>query len=173
MTIWQDLYKKTQLTEEQIDQLRLSLVLRGVELARINPKSIQKEELIGVINSDLVWTEGLFTENFRAFCADHTSTRKWIHLDGPIDTAWVEDFNSILDENKKMNLPNGETLKMSKNMCLLFETDNLVNVTPASISRCGLIFADRKELNNPKQILNQYLNRLPPNLADSVKDLEL
>ena len=50
MTIWQDLYKKTQLTEEQIDQLRLSLVLRGVELARINPKSIQKEELIGVIN---------------------------------------------------------------------------------------------------------------------------
>ena len=26
----------------------------------------------------------------------------------------------ILDENKKMNLPNGETLKMSKNMCLLF-----------------------------------------------------
>lgn len=72
-----------------------------------------------------------------------------------------------------MTLANGETLKISQNMCLILETDTLRNVTPATISRCGLIFADRKELSNPKQVFNQYLNRLPPNLYEQTKDLEL
>jgi hypothetical protein len=71
-----------------------------------------------------------------------------------MDTSWVEDFNSILDENRKIHLPTGETLKMSDNMCVLFETCSVKNITPATVSRCGLIFADLKELSNPKQIFN-------------------
>jgi hypothetical protein len=119
-----------------------------------------------------VWEEGVFTKQFREFCGEDSSKRRWIHLDGPIDNNWVEDFNSILDDNCKMNLPIGETLKMKNEMCLLLETDNLTNVTPATISRCGLVYLDRKEHNNPKYILNQYLIRMPPNLKDQVHDLE-
>jgi len=85
---------------------------------------------------------------------------------------WVENLNSILDDNRKMNLPNGETIKMSDGMCLLLETDSLVNVTPATISRCGLVFLSRTEINKSKQVFNQYLLRLPPNLSESIKDIE-
>lgn len=93
-------------------------------------------------------------------------------LDGPIDYEWVENLNSILDDNKRINLPNGQTIKMSDGMCMILETDNTRNLTPATISRCGMIHVDIKETNRPKQILNQFLQRLPPNLADYVKDLE-
>ena len=57
-------------------------------------------------------------------------------------------------------------------MCLLMETDSTRNITPATISRCGMIFLNREEMNRPKHILNQFMQRLPPNLADYVKDLE-
>lgn len=93
-------------------------------------------------------------------------------LDGPIDYEWVENLNSVLDDSRRMNLPNGQTIKMSDGMCMLLETDNTRNLTPATISRCGMIYLNRDELNKPKHILNQFLQRLPPNLADYVKDLE-
>ena len=71
-----------------------------------------------------------------------------------------------------MNLPNGETINLSDGMCLMLETDSLSNVTPATISRCGLVYVSREEVNKPKQIFNQYLGRLPPNLQESIKDIE-
>jgi hypothetical protein len=95
-----------------------------------------------------------------------------VHLDGPIDHDWAENLNSLLDENKKINLPNGDVIKIDTNTCLIFETDSLKNLTPATISRCGLVHLNRPNTNNPKQIFNQYLNRFPPNLIDSVKEIE-
>ena len=71
-----------------------------------------------------------------------------------------------------MNLPNGETIQLSDGMCLLLETDSLRNVTPATISRCGLVFLSRDEVNRPKQIFNQYLQRLSPNLEQVIRDIE-
>jgi len=90
--------------------------------------------------------------------------RKWILLDGPIDYLWVENLNSILDDNRKMSLPNGDQIKMSEKMCVLLETDNLLNVTPATVSRCGLVYLHRNETCDPKFIFNKWLRNLPPNL---------
>ena len=131
--------------------MKEDLVLRGVECIRINPKSVKSSELFGEINREsYVWSEGLFTHHFRKFSLDTTTTKKWIQLDGPVDHEWVENLNSILDENKKMNLPNGESINLSDGMCLILETDSLKNVTPATISRCGLINICRDEVNKPK-----------------------
>lgn len=75
-------------------------------------------------------------------------------LDGPIDFMWVENLNSILDDNKKMSLPNGESIKMSDGMCILLEASNMRNVTPATVSRCGLVALHKKECCSPKSIFN-------------------
>ena len=66
--------------------------------------------------------------------------RKWIVLDGPIDPVWVENLNSALDDNKKLSLPNGESVKLNPTLSIFLESDSLENVTPATISRCGLVF---------------------------------
>jgi len=98
--------------------------------------------------------------------------RKWILLDGPIDYLWVENLNSILDDNRKMSLPNGDQIKMSEKMCILLETDHLRNVTPATVSRCGLLYLHRAETCNPKFIFNKWLRNLPPNLHEYQKEIE-
>lgn len=89
-----------------------------------------------------------------------------------MDYEWVENLNSILDDNRKIDLPNGDTIKIPKNVCLLFETDSLINVTPATISRCGLVYLSKNTTCNPKAIFNQYLSRLSPNLTEYLKDIE-
>jgi hypothetical protein len=101
-------------------------VLKGVKLSRINPKSINKHELIGIIDSKSgVWKEGLLTSVLRVFTKDISSRKKWVHLDGPIDHDWAENLNSILDENQKIDLPNGEVLRVNSTTNLIFETDSL------------------------------------------------
>jgi dynein heavy chain len=101
-------------------------VLKGVKINRINPKSINKHELIGIIDSKSgVWKEGILTSALRVFGKDLSSRKKWVHLDGPIDHDWAENLNSILDENLKINLPNGEKVSINSTTNLIFETDSL------------------------------------------------
>jgi hypothetical protein len=61
---------------------------------------------------------------------------------------------------------------MSNGMCILLETNNMKNVTPATVSRCGLIHLHRRETCNPKAIFNKWLRNLPPNIIEYAQDLE-
>ena len=58
------------------------------------------DELFGKYNSEVrLWQEGIFTEFYREFSKDNTSKKKWLILDGNIDSMWAENLNSILDDN--------------------------------------------------------------------------
>jgi len=98
--LWQEYYKKSKLTKAEVDQLKHELIIRGVDQHRINPKSVNNIQLFGEINKETyVWNEGLLSSIFRQYSKDHTSKKKWIVLDGPIDYIWVENLNSVLDDN--------------------------------------------------------------------------
>jgi len=105
---WQERYKMTRLEPDEIEEQKLLLANQGVKVSRMNPKSVNVDDFFGRIDIESsVWSEGIFTKEFRQFSTDTSRAKKWIMLDGPIDFEWVENLNSILDDNRRMNLPNG------------------------------------------------------------------
>lgn len=70
----------------------------------IDPKAISKEALYGVLDPNTrEWTDGLFTHILRKIIDNvrgEINKRQWIIFDGDVDPEWVENLNSVLDDNK-------------------------------------------------------------------------
>lgn len=173
LVTYQDIYRQTALTEAELQDIRDTLSVKGVIMKRINPKSMTMDEMFGTFDGlSNEFKEGIFTHEFRQFSLMQNDKKKWILFDGPVDYNWVENLNSILDDNKKMSLPSGEQIVMSEGMALLIETNNMRNITPATVSRCGLICLHRVENCDTKAIFNQWLRNLTPNLKEYSAEIE-
>ena len=113
----------------------------------INPKSVSLGELYGEFDlSTNEWTDGILSSVMRSCCADNKPDEKWIFFDAPVDANWIESMNSVMDDNKILTLINSERIAMPEQVSLLFETENLEVASPATVSRCGMVYCDYLDL---------------------------
>ncbi|KAJ3207853.1 Dynein heavy chain 6, axonemal [Entophlyctis luteolus] len=100
----------------------------------LNPKCVAMTELYGEFNlATMEWKDGLIGIIFREQVADDSPDDKWTVLDGPVDALWIENMNTVLDDNKLLTLINGERIKMNPTMHMLFEVADLAVASPATV----------------------------------------
>lgn len=129
----------------------------------IDPKAIKKDQLFGKLDeTTLEWSDGIFTSILRTIISNQKGEmlrNHWIVFDGDIDPEWVENLNSVLDDNRTLTLPNGERLVIPENVRILFEVHTLKYATLATVSRCGMICMT-DNIVPPINVLFNLYNRL-------------
>jgi len=117
-------------------------------IARFNPKALRAPEMYGEVDPlSGEWTTGVFAAMWAKFNNKANTYNTWILADGPVDAIWIEDLNTVLDDNKLLTLANGDRIPMTDNVKLMFEVETLVNASPATVSRAGIIYVSDTDLD--------------------------
>eukprot|EP00605_Chrysophyceae_sp_TOSAG23-4_P002255 GSChrysophyteH1.ASY1.ANO1.2499.1 assembled CDS len=106
-------------------------LFQKVKFQILNPKSIAMGELYGEFHPlTQEWHDGL----------------RWTVFDGPIDALWIENMNTVLDDNMTLCLANGQRIKLKAEMKCLFEVNDLAVASPATVSRIGVVYVTPTDL---------------------------
>ena len=114
------------------------------------------------------WKDGLMGTVFRAQVSDNSNDEKWTVCDGPVDALWIENMNTVLDDNKLLTLVNGERIKMNPTMHMLFEVQDLAVASPATVSRCGMVYIDSSTVGW-RPYVKMWHRKIPGHVKDDLK----
>ena len=170
-TVRNTLAAATKITEDMEDD---------VTVYELNPKAITIGGFFGEFLPDgFAWRDGVYSELFRNIANQRSDGRgswrtdgrtAWLVADGPIDAIWMENLNTVLDDNKKLCLMSGEIIVMPPRMRCIFETEDFAVASPATVSRLGIVYVD--SVGGWRAWVASWLQALPAALAPARPTLE-
>ena len=112
----------------------------------LNPKSLSISELYSFSDPNTTPME---------------STERWcIVHDGDADAHSLESTNALLGNTRVLTLLNRERIFLHKQCSMLFEVGNLNHASPATVSRCGMVYIDPRDLS-PDTNFQRWLDSTP------------
>ena len=85
--------------------------------------------LFGFCNlSTKEWSDGLFNNIFRKinmYSESETEVTHYILFDGDVDAIWIENLNSVMDDNRILILASQERIPLRKHCSFIFEVTSV------------------------------------------------
>ena len=135
----------------------------------LNPKCITMGELYGEFSpATQEWHDGLASSIMREYVAEEGDEKRWTIFDGPIDALWIENMNTVLDDNMTLCLANGQRIKLKNEMKCLFEVNDLAAASPATVSRIGVVYMTPSDLGWMPYVQSWVARKVPAECAQWV-----
>ena len=80
-------------------------------------------------------------------------------------------MNTVLDDNKKLCLNSGQILTLTPHMTMMFEVEDLAVASPATVSRCGMVYIEPQALGT-EVLFESWYESIPENIIASPKILK-
>ncbi|XP_075124385.1 uncharacterized protein LOC142197756 [Leptodactylus fuscus] len=112
---------------------------------KIHPLSVDNRTLMfGGQNASHMWQDGVISYLWKK--AIRSTCNTWLWFDGPLNSSWADNFNSVLGPEKVLQLSNGDYLELSENIKLIFETTDLQTASPATLTKAGILYIEGEAL---------------------------
>lgn len=105
--------------QKAMTRIRSLPAFEKVHVSSLNPKAITQDQLYGFSDPySNEWSDGVLPEIIRP-ALEMGKAKSWVVFDGPVDALWIENMNTVLDDNKKLCLVSGEILQLTPHMTMV------------------------------------------------------
>eukprot|EP00614_Pseudopedinella_elastica_P018404 CAMPEP_0172648382 /NCGR_PEP_ID=MMETSP1068-20121228/241239_1 /TAXON_ID=35684 /ORGANISM="Pseudopedinella elastica, Strain CCMP716" /LENGTH=2530 /DNA_ID=CAMNT_0013462701 /DNA_START=4 /DNA_END=7593 /DNA_ORIENTATION=- len=164
------------LTQEWTDGLASTMMRKFVDYEDPRGPEVRRWTVFdGPI--DAIWIENMNTvlDDNKKLCLMSgeiiAMSEVMVLFDGPVDAIWIENMNTVLDDNKKLCLMSGEIIAMSEVMSMMFEPMDLLVASPATVSRCGMVYMEPEQMGW-KCLLDSWVKKFSGAAYEAAMEVE-